>query len=309
MKTTYPHALSISRRRLFRWSLGFAAGAALSPGLHAASQQMLRKEIPSSGESLPVIGLGTSRTFDAPPDTEGLLEVLRGFAELGGTLVDSSPMYGQAEKTVGVLAQRAGVSERLFYATKVWTSGREAGIRQMQASAERMGTERIDLMQIHNLVDWRTHLATLKAWKDQGRIRYIGITHYQNSALDALSDIIEQERIDFVQLAYNIANREAERRLLPLARERGVAVLVNRPFQRADLFRATRGKALPGWAAEIDCSSWAQVFLKFIVSHPAVTCVIPATSKPKHLKDNMQAGYGRMPNAALREKMAAAIDA
>lgn len=296
-----------SRRRLFRWSLGLAAATVMAPGLRAAPQQMLRRRIPSSGEPLPVIGLGTWRTFDAPPESEGLQEVLRSFVDLGGSLVDSSPMYGQAEETVGVLARRAGVSGRLFYATKVWTSGREAGIRQMRDSAKRMGTERIDLMQIHNLVDWRTHLATLRQWKDQGRIRYIGITHYQNSALDALSDILERERIDFVQLAYNIANRAAERRLLPIARERGVAVLVNRPFQGADLFQATRGKPLPGWAAEIDCSSWAQFFLKFIVSHPAVTCVIPATSKPKHLRDNMAAGVGRMPTAALREKMAAAM--
>lgn len=315
MKPANRRPFDPSRRQLLRWSLGLAGGAALSPAIsarllgtaHAAAEQMLQRTIPDTDDSLPVVGLGTSRTFDVAPDA-GLQTVLERFVARGGTLVDTSPMYGRAEETLGALARQAGASDKLFYATKVWTSGREAGIRQMEASAERMGTETIDLMQIHNLVDWRTHLATLKDWKEEGRIRYIGITHYQNSALDALSDIIEQEdAIDFVQLAYNIGNRAAERRLLPAAEARGVAVLVNRPFQRAALFREVRGKALPDWAVEIDVESWAQFFLKFIVSHPAVTCVIPATSKPRHLEDNMGAGIGRMPDEAMRERMASLI--
>lgn len=302
-----------SRRRLLGRSAALVAGTLLGRTVAAApaaeATPMRRRAIGSRAETLPVIGLGTSRTFDAAPD-ENLANVLREFVALGGTLVDSSPMYGQAESTVGALAGRTGVADQLFYATKVWTRGREAGIRQMRESAVRLGTARIDLMQIHNLVDWRTHHATLREWKAAGLIRYIGITHYQNSALDELAAVIEAAGdIDFVQMAYNIANRAAEQRLLPLARERGVAVLVNRPFQRAALFSAVRDRPLPDWAAEIDCTSWAQVFLKFIVSHPAVTCVLPATSKPRHLRDNMAAGRGRLPDADLRERMAAAVSA
>jgi diketogulonate reductase-like aldo/keto reductase len=266
---------------------------------------MRTRPIPAGQETLPVIGLGTYRTFDVGAQGHAALaEVLREFVALGGRVIDSSPMYGRAESVVGALAAQTGVADHLFYATKVWTQGREAGIRQMVQSAQRMGAAPIDLMQIHNLVDWRTHLKTLYAWKDEGRIRYIGITHYHRSYFAELAQILRSERLDFVQLPYSVVERDAERVLLPLALERGVAVLVNRPFEQGALFRATRGKPLPDWAAELDCASWAQFFLKFIVSHPAVTCAIPATSNPRHLVDNMQAGYGRLPDRAARERMA-----
>ena len=270
----------------------------------------IRRAIPASGELLPAIGLGTWQTFDvggAESERAPLRDVMREFARLGGSVVDSSPMYGGAEGVVGDLATALDLRPKLFLATKVWTSGREAGIRQMNQSFARMRTERMDLMQVHNLLDWRTHLATLRDWKAQGKIRYIGVTHYTESAYDDLARVLETEPLDFVQLNYSIVEREAERRLLPLAQERRVAVLVNRPFSQGGLFREVRGKALPAWAAEFDCASWAQFFLKFIVSHPAVTCAIPATSKVKHLVDNMQAGVGRLPDSAARERMARLI--
>lgn len=290
------------------------AGATLSFGGGALAAtprgDMRTRPIGGNGERLPVIGLGTYRTFDVPAGAAAngaLALVLSQFVALGGRVIDSSPMYGEAEETVGRLAAQSGVAERLFYATKVWTQGAQAGVRQMEASAQRMGARVIDLMQIHNLVDWQTHLKTLYDWKAQGRIRYIGITHYTNMALDDLARVIEREDIDCVQLAYNIANREPDQRVLPLAREKGVAVLVNRPFQQGALFPATRDQELPDWAAEFDCTSWAQFFLKFIVAHPAVTAVLPATSRPRHLADNMQAGYGRLPDAEQRDRMAAYV--
>ncbi|UCE90658.1 MAG: aldo/keto reductase [Pseudomonadota bacterium] len=267
---------------------------------------MLMRRIPKSGETIPAIGLGTARTFDVGDESmarEPLREVLREYHALGGRVIDSSPMYGNAEQVVGDLAADLNIGGRLFYATKVWTSGQRAGIAQMEQSMRRMRTETIDLMQVHNLVDWRVHLKTLREWQEQGRVRYVGITHYLNSAFDDLADIMATEPLDFVQLPYNIANREAERRLLPLAAERGIAVLVNVPFDGGSLFSAVRGKPLPTWASEFDCGSWAQFFLKFILAHPAVTCPIPATRKRKHLIDNMQAGAGRQPNAQQRGRM------
>jgi diketogulonate reductase-like aldo/keto reductase len=226
---------------------------------------------------------------------------------LGGRVIDSSPMYGAAESVVGDLATDLRIQDRLFLATKVWTSGRDAGIAQMAESARRMRASRIDLMQIHNLLDWRTHLATLRDWKGAGRIRYLGITHYTASAYDELERVLRGEAVDFVQVNYSIGERDAERRILPLARDRGVAVLVNRPFSEGQLFRRVRGQALPSWAAEAGCESWAQVFLKWILAHPAVTCVIPATSRPQHLTDNMRAGLGALPDEAMRRRMAAAV--
>ncbi|MFL6655423.1 MAG: aldo/keto reductase [Sulfurifustis sp.] len=273
---------------------------------HAAAP-MLRRPIPKSGETLPVIGLGTYQTFDvgaAESERAPLRDVLREFVQRGGSVVDSSPMYGRAESVAGDVAQAIGVQKRLFLATKVWTSGREAGIRQMEQSFRRMRTDRMDLMQVHNLLDWRTHLATLRTWKEQGKVRYIGVTHYTESAYDDLARVLETEDLDFVQLNYSIVEREAEQRMLPLAQVRRVAVIVNRPFAQSGLFSRVRGKSLPPWAAEIDCASWAQFFLKFIVSHPAVTCAIPATSQLRHLVDNMQAGVGRLPDAPTRERMA-----
>lgn len=298
----------LTRRQWLSRVLGGAAALGLGPtfGLRAREAGMLMRPIPKSGESIPAIGLGTARTFDVGDEAmerEPLADVLREFHALGGRVVDSSPMYGNAETVVGDLAAGLGIGDKLFYATKVWTSGREAGIRQMEQSMRRMRTKTIDLMQVHNLVDWRVHLKTLRAWQEQGRVRYVGITHYLNSAFDDLERIMAAEALDFVQLPCNIANREAEQRLLPLAAERGIAVLVNVPFERGALFGAVRGKPLPSWAADFDCHSWAQFFLKYLLAHPAVTCPIPATRKLKHLVDNMQAGTGRLPDAAQRKRM------
>ncbi len=260
---------------------------------------------------LPVVGLGTYQSFDVGRGAsvrDPLKEVLRLFVRQGGKLVDSSPMYGPSESVIGDLATELGITPQLFMATKVWTSGREAGIRQMEESLTRMKVPRMDLMQIHNLLDWKTHLATLKQWKADGRIRYIGISHYHSGAYAELERLMKTKDFEFVQFNYSIAEREAEERILPLARELGIAVIVNRPFAQASLFSRVRGKDVPPWAAEFDCKSWGQFFLKYILSHPAVTCVIPATGKPQHLVDNMMAGIGRLPDAAMRRRMAAFMD-
>jgi diketogulonate reductase-like aldo/keto reductase len=217
-------------------------------------------------------------------------------------------MYGNAETISGALSERLGLRPRLFMATKVWTSGREAGIRQMEQSFARMRTARMDLMQVHNLLDWSTHLKTLQAWKAEGRVRYLGITHYHSGAYGDLAKLLRTKQWDFVQLNYSLAEREAEESLLPLARDLGVAVIANRPFAQGALFSSTKGKDLPAWAADIDCASWATFFLKWIVSHPAVTCAIPASRKVEHTQQNVQAGIGRMPDAAQRARMAKLID-
>jgi aryl-alcohol dehydrogenase-like predicted oxidoreductase len=272
---------------------------------------MLTRPVPSSGELLPAVGLGTWRTFAvgaASADREPLREVLRRFVGLGGRVVDSSPMYGAAETVVGDLAAELGLLATLFVATKVWTTGREAGRGQMERSLRRLRVARLDLMQIHNLVDWPTHLRTLRDWKAAGRIRYLGVTHSMASAHGELERVMRSEPLDFVQLNYSLAEREAERRLLPLARDRGIAVLVNRPYAEGALFQRVRGHQLPPWAADFDCASWGQFFLKWVLAHPAVTCVIPATSKPDHLTDNMRAGAGALPDTAARGRMAAHLD-
>jgi len=220
-------------------------------------------------------------------------------------VVDSSPMYGRSEEVVGDLAAKLGVQSTLFLATKVWTSGQTAGIRQMEDSMRKLRATRIDLMQVHNLVDVDAHLDTLAQWKREGRVRYVGVTHYTAGHHDAVARIIAARPVDFVQINYSVGEREAESRLLPMARERGVAVLANRPFAGGDLFRRLRSRPLPAWADEIDCTSWAQVLLKFVISHTAITCAIPATSQVTHLRDNMQAAHGRLPDAALRARIAA----
>jgi diketogulonate reductase-like aldo/keto reductase len=299
-----------SRRNFLRLALG--AGALALTGGYSMAASMIRRPIPRSGELLPVIGLGTWQTFDVGSDSsarEPLRNVLKEFARLGGSVVDSSPMYGSSETVVGDLAADLNLRAQLFLATKVWTSGRDAGIRQMEESIRRLRAGRMDLMQVHNLVDWRTHIATLRHWKEQGRVRYIGVTHYTAGAYDDLARVLETEDLDFVQLNYSIAEREAERRLLPLAANKKYAVLVNRPFAGGPLFSNVRGKPLPPWAAEIGCSTWAQFFLKFVVSHPAVTCAIPATSKVAHLIDNMQAGTGDLPDARMRARMVSYVSA
>jgi diketogulonate reductase-like aldo/keto reductase len=287
-----------------------AAAAAAGPASAGAASPMLQRPIPSSGEAIPAIGLGTWRTFDvggSPAERAPLEEVLQRFVALGGQVVDSSPMYGAAESVLGDLGAALAVTDRLFLATKVWTSGREAGIAQMEQSFQRLRVRRLDLMQVHNLLDWRTHLRALRAWKQAGRIRYLGVTHYTASAYDELERVLRSEPLDFVQVNYSLGEREAERRILPLARERGIAVVVNRPFSEGGLFRRVRGQALPAWAAEVGCASWAQIFLKWILAHPAVTCVIPATSRPQHVLDNMTAGTGALPDAATRDRMAALV--
>jgi diketogulonate reductase-like aldo/keto reductase len=285
-----------------------AAAAAGRPG--PAGAAILQRSIPSSGEAIPAVGLGTWRTFDvgaAAAERAPLKGVLQRFVALGGRVIDSSPMYGAAESVVGDLGAEAGVDERLFLATKVWTSGREAGIAQMEQSFRRLRARRMDLMQIHNLLDWRTHLATLREWKAAGRVRYVGVTHYTAGAHDELERVLRSEPLDFVQVNYSLGERDAERRLLPAARERGVAVLVNRPFSEGGLFRRVRATALPPWAADIGCESWAQIFLKWILAHPAVTCVIPATSRVQHLEDNMKAGTGPLPDETMRTRIAEAL--
>lgn len=267
---------------------------------------MLQRTIPSSGERLPAVGLGTWARFDAGASAAArgpLLQVLENMAALGGKLIDSSPMYGSAEEVVGDLTAASGLADRFFYATKVWTNGTENGIRQMEASRQKMRREVIDLMQIHNLVDWRAHLKTLRAWKDAGKIRYIGITHYTVSAHAQLEQIIRSEPVDFVQFNYSIRVRDAERSLLGAARDNGVAVIVNEPLEKGFLFKSVKGIPLPAWASEYDIASWGSFFLKYILAHPAVTCVIPATADPAHLADNMKAGYGRLPDEKTRNMM------
>lgn len=298
--------MTLTRREYLQLIAAGATGLLGAP-LSAAGSPALKRSIPSTGEAMPVIGLGTYQSFNkdsGAQEREGVREVLRLFIEHGGRMIDSSPMYGRSEEVVGDLAAELNVHDALFVATKVWTDGRESGIRQMEQSEQRLQTDRIDLMQVHNLVDVHTQLATLKRWKEEQRIRYLGITHYHSGAYADLEQLMLSEPLDFVQLNYNVVAREAEQRLLPLAADKGIAIIVNRPFQKAALFRKTRGMELPGWAAEVDCATWAQFFLKFVVSHPAVTCAIPATSKPKHLIDNMQAGTGAMPDRIMREKMA-----
>jgi diketogulonate reductase-like aldo/keto reductase len=257
-----------------------------------------------------VIGLGTWQTFDVDgADARApLVEVVRTFLDAGGRVIDSSPMYGRAEEVTGDVLAELDVIGTPFLATKVWTTGKKKGIAEMRRSIERMRAGTLDLMQIHNLVDWKTHLPVLREWKQAGAIRYLGVTHYAHSAFDDLEKLVETEELDFVQLPYNLVDRLAEERLLPAAQATGTAVIVMQPFESGDLFERVRGKELPAWASEIDCASWAQFFLKFILGHPAVTCPIPATSKPKHAADNVRAGYGRLPDEAMRAKMIEAVE-
>jgi aryl-alcohol dehydrogenase-like predicted oxidoreductase len=268
---------------------------------------LLTRAIPSSGEMLPAVGLGTWQAFDvgrSAAERQPREEVIREFAAMGGTLIDSSPMYGQAEEVVGDLAAGLGLGEKLFIATKVWTSGKAAGLRQMEESMRKLRKNRIDLMQVHNLVDVTTHLETLRGWKDEGRVRYIGVTHYTASGHDAVARAMTSHPIDFIQVNYSAAEREAEQRLLPLALDRGVAVIANRPLAGGDLLRRVGRKPLPDWAADIDCENWSQLLLKFVISHPAMTCAIPATSSVGHLRDNMRAALGRLPDDKLRARIA-----
>jgi diketogulonate reductase-like aldo/keto reductase len=295
-----------SRRHLLQSSLALSGLAMMPPLAHAAPSPATRI-IPADGRRLPVVGLGTWQTFDAgadPAARANLGRLLARFVELGGEVIDSSPMYGSAEGVVGELARERGLRPRLFLATKVWTRGTAAGIAQMQESLRRLASERIELMQVHNLQDWQKHLPTLRAWKAEGRIRYLGISHYAASAYAEVEAVLRSEPLDFLQINYSLAEQESARRLLPLAAERGVAVLANRPFAEGALFRTVQGKALPAAAADHGCRSWAQVFLRWILAHPAVTCTIPASNRIDHLEDNMAAGIGPLPD--FREQTALA---
>jgi diketogulonate reductase-like aldo/keto reductase len=298
--------IQTSRRRFL---LGAAALASplLRSTIAMAAPAMTTRPIPSSGEAMPVVGLGTSQVFDVGSDgasREPLREVLRLMLEAGGKIIDTSPMYGRAEAVTGDLVAETAGRPQVFLATKVWTSGREAGIAQMRRSAELLKSPVIDLIQVHNLLDWRTQLATLRAMKAEGKIRYIGITHYTTGALAELARILAAEPgIDFVQCAYSLGTRDAETALFPITASRGVAVIVNRPFEDGDLFRRVRGRALPEWAAEFDCTSWAQLFLKYIIAEGAVTCAIPATANPEHMADDLKAGFGRLPDGRQREQI------
>ena len=269
---------------------------------------MLTRTIPSSGEALPVIGIGTYKGFDVGSkgkERAALGGVLSTLFSRGGSVLDSSPMYGRAEGVAGELLDEQDAREKSFVATKVWTQGRSAGIDQMNRSMKLLRCVQIDLMQIHNLLDWRTHLATLRAWKEEGRIRYLGITHYSSSAHGEMEQIMRAEALDFVQLNYSLDDRDAECRLLPLAAERGMAVLVNLPFGQGRLFRTLRGRPVPQWMQEAGCEKWSQALLKFTLAHKAVTCVIPGTGNPDHMAQNCHAGVGAMLEESLVRKLAA----
>jgi aryl-alcohol dehydrogenase-like predicted oxidoreductase len=280
------------KRRTTLQRLTALAASALFPAFSKMSNTILQRAIPNSGEKLPVVGLGTWQTFDVgsdPSELNPLRQVLQELVNKGASVVDSSPMYGRSEQVVGNLSEELGINDKL------------------QQSMTLLKREKLDLMQIHNLTDWKTHLTTLKQWKEQGRIRYVGITHYTESAYNRIENILKTEPIDFLQINYSLMSRKAEERLFPLAQEKKVAVLINRPFEEGALFQRVKGKELPRWASEIDCRSWGQFFLKFILSHPAVNCVIPGTSKPHHMLDNLGAGTGRLPNVAQRQQMIRAM--
>jgi diketogulonate reductase-like aldo/keto reductase len=294
-------------RRDFLRTGACALGGLLMPLGSTAANVPLARRIPKTGEAIPAVGLGTWQVFDVASDAKELAqakETLKTFVELGGRVVDSSPMYGSSESVTGRLAAELGVQSKLFVATKVWTSGKQAGIRQMEDSMKKLRVERLDLMQVHNLVDAPTHLATLREWKKAGRVRYLGVTHYNAGAHADLEKVIRPGDIDFVQVNYSLAEPEADRRLLAAAADSRTAVIVNRPFAEGSMFGRVRGMSLPAWAKEIGCESWAQFFLKWILGHPAVTCAIPGTRNPKHMADNLGAASGAIPDEPMRKTMA-----
>ena len=272
----------------------------------ALNQSMLKRVIPSSGEEMPVIGLGTSRVFDIEPSKNELNvreQILDIFYENGGRLIDTSPMYGMSEEIIGMTAKKFIEKNRFFLATKVWTEGRENGIRQIEESFQKMRADKISLIQVHNLLDWKTQIKTLRSLKDEGRIDYIGITHYKSNAFDEMIKIMKAEKVDFAQFNYSMGEREAEQKILPFCKDNGIATLINRPFMRGRLFRETRKKKLPSWVSDYDIDSWGQFFLKYIISNDAVTNVIPATSKTKNMLDNARAGTGKMLDEKAKKRM------
>lgn len=296
------------KRSLWTRRDALIAGAALgtAPLVGGVEQRMMiNRPIPDSDERLPVIGLGTYSVFDvesAPAEIAKRREIVEQLLGEGGSVIDTSPMYNRSESIIGDIIESGVPREPMFVATKVWTDGRDAGVEQMRRSAVLMNTDVIDLMQVHNLRDTDSHMKTIRELQDDGRIRYNGITHYTASALDALAREIKKYKPDFIQINYSLGEREAETQILPLAQDMGVAVLINRPFQSGRLFRAVAGQPLPKFANDF-AESWGQFFLKFIVSHPAVTCAIPATSKPHHMIDNLRAGFDELPDAAMRKTM------
>jgi len=289
----------------------FIALSSLSflPTLSNASmlnESMLKRVIPSSGEEMPVIGLGTSRVFDIERSKNELNvreKILDIFYENGGRLIDTSPMYGMSEEIIGITAKKYIEKNRFFLATKVWTEGRENGMRQIEESFQKMRTDKISLIQVHNLLDWKTQIKTLRSLKDEGRIDYIGITHYKSNAFDEMIKIMKAEKVDFAQFNYSMGEREAEQKILPFCKDNGIATLINRPFMRGRLFREAQEKKLPSWVSDYDIDSWGQFFLKYIISHDAVTNIIPATSKPKNMLDNARAGMGRMLDEKAKKRM------
>jgi len=303
----------LSRREALSHICTLTSAVTLSASeLMANNQQnMMHREIPSSKEKLPVVGLGSWTQFDvgkSDDERQGLVQVLKSMNSLGGKLIDSSPMYGRAEEVIGDLTAGSGNADKFFYATKVWTTGKQAGIDQMNESFRKMKRKKMDLMQIHNLQDWQTHIKTLKDWKEQGKIRYVGITHYAVSAHEELERIVKSAAVDFVQFNYSIKVRNAEKSLLKAAKDHGVAVIINEPFDSGNLFKLIKGKSLPAWAADYEINSWARFFLKYILANQAVNCVIPGTSDEKHLIDNLGAGFGKLPDEAGIAKMARFIE-
>ena len=304
--------MNLNRRELLKIGLCAAASALLpSGGLVAQADPLIRKKIPSTGETIPIIGVGTARRYEqihTEAEKAPLRDTLRQFNESGGTVIDSSPTYGTAEAVVGELVDELKIRDSLFLATKVSTSGQQAGIDQIQQSFKRLRTAKIDLIAVHNLRDTKTQLRALRELKQAGRIRYIGITTSFENQYPEFEQTIKAETLDFIQVDYALDNRNADQRILPLAADRGTAAMINLPFGRGRLFNAVQGKKLPEWAAEFDCKTWAQFFLKYIVSHPAVTCAVPGMAKAEYVVDNLGAARGRLPDSAMRQRMEQFID-
>jgi diketogulonate reductase-like aldo/keto reductase len=304
-------------RRQFAAATAALAGCGRQPAAKAQEIAVpatppTTRQIPSSGEAIPIVGLGTWQAFDiaaGDADWGQARDALRTFAQHGGKVVDSSPMYGRAEAAIGTLAAELKLRQQLFLATKVWTNGRDAGIRQMEDSRRKLQAQTVDLMQVHNLLDLEVHMPTLQAWKAEGRIRYLGVTHYTEGAYDALEAAMRRHPLDFIQINASVAERDSEARILPLARERGMAVLINRPFAGGDLFGRVRRLPLPAWAGEIGAASWGQILLKYVLANPAVTCAIPGTRNPRHVADNMGAARGPLPDVAQRRRILEAVAA